>query len=101
MNLIWVGMFTVTAPKGNEFLDGDAGACVWIAAQAEDAVKLRTRVDFALGALGLTVVEEEHLQEVIDEDDLSESVAALIPQARKDAESVVCGTWHKFKFHDA
>jgi len=101
MNRIWVGMFTVTAPKGNQLLEGDAGACVWIAAQAEDAAKLRTRVNFALGELGLAVVEEEYLQEVIDEDSLSEAVAALIPQARIDVESVVCGTWHKFKFHDA
>jgi hypothetical protein len=101
MNPIWVGLFTVTAPTGNEFLDGDAGACLWIAAQAEDDAKLRTRVDFVMHELGLTVVEYEHIQEVIDEDDLSEAVAALIPQARRDVESVVCGTWHKFKFHDA
>jgi hypothetical protein len=101
MNPIWVGLFQVSAPRGNTFLDGDAGAWVWVAAQAEDANKLRTRVDFVMKDLGLIVVESEQLQEVIDEDDLSEAVAALIPQARRDVESVVCGTWHTFKNQDA
>ena len=82
-------------------LKGDAGACLWIAAQAEDAAKLRLRVENVMRELGLTVVEDEGLQEVQDEDDLSEEVWKLIPQARRDVESVVCGTWHKFKHHDA
>jgi len=101
VNPIWFGLFTVTGPKENEMLGGDAGACLWIAAQAEDEAKLRARVDFIMRDLGLTVVEAEHLQEVQDEDDLSEQVSRLIPQARRDVESVVCGTWHKFKYHDA
>jgi hypothetical protein len=101
MNPIWYGLFTVTGPKENETLHGNAGACLWIAAQAEDSAKLRTRVDFVMQDLGLNVVEEEHLQEVRDEDELSEQVAALIPQAKRDVDSVVCGTWHMFKHHDA
>jgi hypothetical protein len=101
MNPIWFGLFTVTGPKDNAILDGDAGACLWIAAQAEDAAKLRTRVDHAMRELGLTVVEQEGLQEVVNEDDLSEEVWELLPQARRDVESVVCGTWHKFKYHDS
>jgi hypothetical protein len=100
MNPIWVGLFTVTGPKENEMLNGYAGACLWVAAQAEDEAKLRTRVDFVMRELGLTVVEAEQLQEVQDEDDLSEQVSELIPQARRDVESVVCGTWHKYKYHD-
>jgi hypothetical protein len=101
VNPIWFGLFTVTGPKDNAMLKGDAGACLWIAAQAEDAAKLRLRVENVMRELGLTVVEDEGLQEVQDEDDLSEEVWKLIPQARRDVESVVCGTWHKFKHHDA
>ena len=51
--------------------------------------------------LGLTVVESKQVQEVVDEDDLPEALAALIPEARRNVESVVCGTWHLFKNHDA
>ena len=101
MNPIWVGLFTVTGPKKSNILKGHAGACLWIAAQAEDAAKLITRAEFAMRNLGLTVVESELLQEVQDEDDLSEEASKLIPQARRDVESVVCGTWHKFRHHDA
>jgi hypothetical protein len=54
-----------------------------------------------MGKLGLNLIESEQLQEVINEDDLSEAVAELIPQARRDVEPVVCGTWHKFKNQDA
>jgi hypothetical protein len=98
---IWVGLFTVTAPKDNKLLGGDAGACLWIAAQAEDATKLRTRVESVMKDDGLTVIEAEHLQMVEDEDELSEAVSELIPEARRNEQSVVCGTWHKFKYHDA
>jgi hypothetical protein len=101
MNPIWFGLFTVTGSKDNAMLDGNAGACLWIAAQAEDAAKLRTRVEYVMRELGLTVVEEEHLQKASNEDDLSEEVSELLPQARRDVESVVCGTWHMFKHHDA
>lgn len=101
INPIWVGMFQVTGPKNNVQLEGDAGAWLWIAAQAEDAAKLRIRVKSAMEKLGLTVVEDEGIAEVLDEDELSDDVAKLIPQARRDVESVVCGTWHRFKFHDA
>jgi len=101
VNSIWIGLFTVTGPKDNPILDGDAGACLWIAAQAEDAAKLQRRVTNVMKNDGLTVVEAEHLQEVFDESDLSEQQAELIPEARRNVESVVCGTWHKFKNHDA
>jgi hypothetical protein len=101
MNPIWVGLFQVSGPRDNAMLEGYAGAFLWIAAQAEDAAKLMTRVEYAMGELGLNVVDSEQLQEVCDEDELSEAVAELIPQARRDEESVVCGTWHKFKNHDA
>jgi len=50
---------------------------------------------------GLTVVEYEDLQEVLEEDDLAEELAKLIPEARRNVESVVCGTWHRFKNQDA
>ena len=82
-------------------LDGNVGACLWIAAQAEDAAKLQLRAKNVMHDLGLTVVESEQLQEVIDEDDLPEELAKLIPEARRNVESVVCGTWHRFKNHDA
>ena len=98
---VWVGMFTVSAPKDNEFLGGAAGACLWIAAQAEDEAKLRTRVDFVMKDLGFAVIEAEQLKRIDDEDDLSEEVAALIPEASRNEESVVCGTWHTFRYHDA
>ena len=101
MNPIWFGLFTVTGPKESNILRGHAGACLWIAAQAEDAAKLIKRAEFAMRNLGLTVAESERLQELQDEDDLSDEVVKLIPQARRDVESVVCGTWHKFRHHDA
>ena len=98
---VWVGMFTVSAPKDNEFLRGAAGACLWIAAQAEDEAKLRTRVDFVMKDLGFAVIEAEQLKRIDDEDDLSEEVAALIFEASRNEEPVVCGTWHTFRYHDA
>ena len=101
MNPIWIGLFDVTGPHNNPMLNGNAGACVWIAAQAEDAAKLELRATNVLRDLGLTVVESEQLQEVVDEDDLPEALAALIPEARRNVKSVVCGTWHRFKNHDA
>jgi|SRR5579871_1380026 len=99
MNPIWVGLFEVSGPRDNTMLEGDAGAFLWIAAQAEDAAKLETRVAFAMNELGLKVISSEHLKEVIDEDTLSEEVWKLIPEARRNIESVVCGTWHRFKNH--
>ena len=101
MNPIWIGRFEVTGPRENSLLDGNAGAFLWIAAQAEDAAKLRLRVKNVMADDGLTVVEDDDLQEVTDEDDLSEELAKLIPEARRNVESVVCGTWHFFKNHDA
>jgi len=94
-------MFDVTGPKDNAILEGFAGAWLWIAAQAEDSAKLETRVEHAMRELGLQVVDREGLQEVINEDDLSEAVSRLIPEARRNEESVVCGTWHKYKTQDA
>jgi hypothetical protein len=101
MNPIWVGMFDVTGPKDNAMLKGRAGAWLWIAAQAESSVKFETRVEFAMRDLGLQVVDKENLQEVVNEDDLAEEVSNLIPEARRNVESVVCGTWHMYKTHDA
>jgi|SRR5580692_5200003 hypothetical protein len=101
MNPIWVGMFQVSGPRDNAMLEGDAGAWLWIAAQAEDAAKLATRVEFAMRNLGLIVVESKQLQEVVDDDLLSEEVWKLIPEARRNVESVVLGTWHRFKNYDA
>jgi hypothetical protein len=74
---------------------------VWIAAQSEDAAKLRLRATNVMLELGLTVVESEQLQEVIHEDDLPEALAKLIPEARLSVESVVCGTWHRYTNQDA
>ena len=101
MNPLWIGMFQVTGPRDNAQLDGDAGAWLWIAAQAEDAEKLILRATNVMRDSGLTVVEAEDLQEVVDEDELTEELAKLIPEARRNIESVVCGTWHRFKNHDA
>ena len=101
MNPIWIGLFDVTGPRDNPMLDGNIGAFLWIVAQAEDAAKLELRATNVMHDLGLTVVESEQLQEVVDEDDLPEEVAALIPEARRNVESVVCGTWHRFKNHNA
>jgi hypothetical protein len=101
MNSIWIGLFDVTGPRDNPMLDGNVGACLWIAAQAEDAAKLKLRATKVMRDLGLTVVESEQLQEVVDEDDLPAELAALIPEAKRNVESVVCGTWHRFKNHDA
>jgi hypothetical protein len=101
MNSIWIGLFDVTGPRDNPILDGNVGAYLWIAAQAEDAAKLQLRATNVMRDLGLTVVESERLQEVVDEEDLPDEPAALIPEARRNVESVVCGTWHLFKNHDA
>jgi hypothetical protein len=94
-------MFQVSGPRDNAHLDGDAGAWLWIAAQAEDAEKLILRATNVMKDCGLTVVEYEDLQEVLEEDDLAEELAKLIPEARRNVESVVCGTWHRFKNQDA
>jgi hypothetical protein len=101
MNPIWIGLFDVTGPRDNPMLDGNIGACLWIAAQAEDAAKLELRATNVMRNLGLTVVESEQLQEVVDEDELPDELAALIPEAKRNVESVVCGTWNRFKNHDA
>jgi len=101
MNPVWIGLFDVTGPRDNPMLDGNVGACLWIAAQAEDAAKLNLRAANAMHDLGLTVVESEQLQEVADEDELPAELAKLIPEARRNVESVVCGTWHRFKNHNA
>jgi len=101
MTSIWVGMFDVTGRKDNAILNGFAGAWLWIAAQAEDAAKLDLRVANALGELGLQVVDRQCVQEVLDEGDLPENIRQLIPEARSNVESVVCGTWHKYKSQDA
>jgi hypothetical protein len=101
MNPIWIGMFQLTGSRDNVQLDGNAGAWLWIAAQAEDAAKLQLRVTNVMKGVGLTVVNAEDLQEVVDECELEEELAKLIPEARRNVESVVCGTWHRFKNHDA
>ena len=101
MNPIWIGLFDVTGPRENPMLHGNVGACLWIAAQAEDAAKLELRATNVMRDLGLTVVESKQVQEAVDEDDRPEALAALIPEARRNVESVVCGTWHLFKNHDA
>jgi hypothetical protein len=101
MNSIWIGLFDVTGPRDNPMLDGNTGACLWIAAQAEDAAKLTLRATNVMRDLGLTVVESEQLREVVDEDDLPDDLAALIPEARRNVESVVCRTWYRFKNQDA
>jgi hypothetical protein len=97
----WIGLFQVFGPKDNPMLEGDAGAFLWIASQAEDSAELIAKVENAMQKLGLNINGSEQVQQVINEDDLSEAVAEIIPQARRDEESVVCGTWHKFKNHDA
>jgi hypothetical protein len=97
MNPIWVGKFEVTAPRDNEFLEGNAGAFVWAAAQAVSAENLVARMEDAMKKLGLTVVESEKIEEVIDDDEFSDAVSELFPEARRNVESVVCGTWHRFK----
>lgn len=51
--------------------------------------------------LDLSVVEHEDVERVKDESDLSESVSALIPEARSNSESIVCGTWHMYRSQDA
>lgn len=38
---------------------------------------------------------------VENDDELSDAQAKLILEARRNVESVVYGTWHKFKYHDA
>lgn len=101
MSSVWIGFFTLTGPRENPMLDGNVGACLWIAAQAEDQAKLHLQATYAMKDLGLTVVEAEDLQEVLDESELSEEQEKLIPEARRNVESVVCGTWHRFKNHDA
>jgi len=100
-NPIWFGMFNVTGPKEAALLDGYAGAWLWIAAQAEDSVRFVSRAEHAMRELGLCIVEHEDVQRVENEDELSESIRELIPEARSNPESVVCGTWHRYKGQDA
>jgi hypothetical protein len=101
MSNVWIGLFDVTGPKGHQTLDGNRGACVWMAAQAESADHLVARVKDAMLKLGLTVSEAEQISEVINDDDLSEALLDLLPEARQNEGSVVCGTWHFFKNFDA
>jgi hypothetical protein len=101
MSKVWIGLFDVTGPKSNQTLDGNSGACVWMAAQAESADQLVARVKDAMLKLGLTVSEAEQISEVIDDDNLSEALLNLLPEARRNERSVVCGTWHFFKNFDA
>ena len=98
---IWIGRFEVLAPPDNAFFEGDAGAFVWVAAQATSAQHLCDRMAHAMRDLGLTVVESEELSEVVDEDLLSDALWDLLPEAKRHAGSVVCGTWHRFKNQDA
>jgi hypothetical protein len=99
MNSIWVGMFNVTGQAA--ILDGCAGAYLWIAAQATDAANFVARASHAMEELGLSVVEHGDVQEVENEDDLSESLWELIPEARSNYDSVVCGTWHTYDAQDS
>lgn len=101
MNSIWVGLFEVTGPPENSMLDGNIGACVWMAAQAQSAEHMELRVKDAMRKLELTVVDSEQVSEVVNEDDLSEAVWQLLPEAKQNEASVVCGTWHLFKNFDA
>ena len=98
---VWVGFFDVTGPREHAWLEGNIGAWLWIAAQAEDAAKLQLRATNVMRDLGLNVVESQRLQEVINEDDLPEEPASLVPEARRNVESVVCGTLYRYKNHDA
>jgi hypothetical protein len=101
MNPVWIGQFEVSAPPKNEFLEGDAGAFVWVAAQAVSAENLIQRMTHAMKELGLTVINSEDVREVTDETTLSDSVFDLLPEAKRNSDSVVCGTWHGFKNQDA
>ena len=101
MNPIWVGLFNVTGAQSNLMLDGNVGAILWICAQAEDAAKLQLRATNVMSDLRLTVIESKQMQEVVDENALSEELATLVPEARRNIDSVVCGTWHFYKGHDA
>ena len=88
INPVWVGMFNVTGPRELAILDGDAGAWLSMAAQAKDAANFVARASHAMNGLGLCVVEHEDVECVEDENQLSESVSELIPEARSNAESV-------------
>jgi hypothetical protein len=101
MNPVWVGKFEISAPPENAFLEGDAGAFVWVAAQADSAENLIQRMTHAMKELGLSVVDSEEVREVTDETTLSDAVFDLLPEAKRNFNSVVCGTWHKYKNQDA
>jgi len=101
VNPIWVGQFEISGPRQHPWLDGCAGAFVWIAAQAEDAAKLQLRVTNVLRDNGLSLMSSEEIHEVFDEDALPENLADLIPEARRNVESVVLGSLHLFRNQDA
>ena len=67
MNPVWVGMFNVTGPRDVAIVDGDAGAWLWIAAQAKDAANFVARASHAMNGLGLSVVAHEDVECVEDE----------------------------------
>jgi hypothetical protein len=96
MNPIWIGKFEVSALPDNEFLEGDLGAFVWVAAQAVSAENLIQKMTHAMKEHGLTVIGSEDVQEVMDETMISDSVFDLLPEAKRNSNSVVCGTWHRF-----
>jgi hypothetical protein len=95
MNPIWIGKFEVSALPDNEFLEGDLGAFVWVAAQAVSAENLTQRMTHAMKELGLTVIGSEDVQEVVDE------TIDLLPEAKRNSNSVICGTWNRFTNFDA
>jgi hypothetical protein len=92
MNSVWIGKFEVSAPPENELLEGDAGAFVWIAVQAVSAENLVQRMTHAMKELGLTVIDSEDVQEVIDEETISDSIFDLLDRSKKQPR--FCCLWN-------
>jgi RimJ/RimL family protein N-acetyltransferase len=97
LNTIWVGRFEVTGPRDHKYMGGYAAAFLWIAAQAEDAEQLRSRVDHAMEKSGLAVVKGEEVKQVVEEAGLSQEVRRLLREARRHGDSVVCGPFHGYE----
>ncbi|HEY4047052.1 MAG TPA: hypothetical protein VGM27_09310 [Acidobacteriaceae bacterium] len=51
MNPIWVGLFNVTGSGDAAILEDNAGAWLWMAAQAKDPVEFASRAAHAMGDL--------------------------------------------------
>jgi hypothetical protein len=101
MSSVWKGLAQISGPRAHPILDGNAGAFVWLGAQADSEEIFRRRVHAAMQAEGLIVVELDQVAEIVDPDDENEALAYIYDAALNDPTLVAHDSFHRFKNHDA